>query len=78
MGKAYTYTVTISFDMPWTFEQDEVEQAEEGDESDLDPTAAALEKLAAEVQEYLGQQFGVSNVEAWTDFDHLLGVDGED
>jgi hypothetical protein len=78
MSKSYTYSVTCSFTLQYTFTQDEVEQAEEGGEGDLDPTADALEKLAAEIGDCLAEQFTVSEVEAWADFDGLLGVGSSD
>lgn len=78
MSKSYTYSVTCSFTLQYTFTQDEVKQAEEGGDGDLDPTAVALEELAAEIGDCLGAQFTVSEVEAWADFDGLLGVDSSD
>ncbi len=78
MPKFYTYTVTCSFEMQYTFREDQIEQAEEGREGDLDPTEQALEEVADEIRKCLEQQWGVTNVEAWADFDCLLGVDERD
>lgn len=75
MSKSYTYSVTCSFQLQYTFTQDEVEQAKEGGDGDFDPSADALEKLAAEIGDCVAEQFTVSEVEAWADFDSLLGVD---
>lgn len=75
MPKLYTYNVLVSFTVQHTFREDEVEQAEEGGEGDLDPTSAALEEFENEIQEFLGTNYAVADVEAWTDFDDLLGVD---
>lgn len=78
MSKLYTYNVLCSFKLQYTFTQDEVEQAEEGAEGDLDPKATALEQVAAEIREQLEENFAVSEVEAWADFDELLGIDSSD
>jgi len=74
VGKLYTYTVTCSFNVQYTFGEDEVEQAVEGGEGDLDPTESALEALGAEIRSCLEEQFSITKVEAWADFDGLLGV----
>lgn len=76
--KNFTYNVSVSFQMQFTFPESEVEQSDEGDQGDLSPMDAALEALGKEVAECLGEQFGgVDKVEAWADFDDLLGVDEE-
>ena len=73
-GKLYTYSVSVSFDMQFTFTEKEVEQAEEGSEKDLDPTEKALSKLETELMEYLSLAYHVKQVEAFADFESLLGV----
>ena len=70
--KLYTYNVLVSFQMQYTFREDEVEHAEEGDERDLDPTGEAIANLEEELTEYLGQNYAVEKVDAFADF--LLGV----
>lgn len=71
----FTYSVGVSFQMQFTFSESEVEQSDEGDEGDMSPTETALESLGKEIAECLGEHFGgVEKVEAWTDFDDLLGV----
>lgn len=73
--KHFTYNVSVSFQMQFTFSESEVEQSDEGDEGDMSPTDAALEALGKEIAERLGEHFGgVEKVEAWADFDELLGV----
>lgn len=79
MPKHFTYKVSVSFDMQFTFGESEVEQSDEGDEGDMSPMDKALEALGNEIKECLSQQFcPIENMEAWTDFDHLLGVDKSD
>ena len=73
--KFYTFSVLISFHMQHTFTAKEVQPAEEGGEADVDPTDAALAELEDEIQEYLFQQYPVEAVEAWADFDGLLGIE---
>ncbi|MEZ6081259.1 MAG: hypothetical protein R3C56_37990 [Pirellulaceae bacterium] len=73
--KLFTYNVSVSFAMQFTFAESEVEQSDEGDEGDMSPTQAALAALGKELEECISQQFGeISNIEAWADFDELLGV----
>ena len=74
--KHFTYNGSVSFQMQFTFSESEVEQSDEGDAGDMSPTDAALEGLGKEIAECLGEQFGgVEKVEAWADFDELLGVE---
>jgi len=76
--KLFTYEVVVSFKTQFTFAESEVEQSDEGDEGDLSPTDTALEALGKEIEECLSQQFCIENMEVWSDFDHLLGVDEAD
>ena len=72
----FTYLVTCSFNMQFTFTDSEVEQSDEGAEGDMSPTDAALEALAQEVANRLGEHFGgVEKIEACADFDDLLGTE---
>ena len=74
--KHFTYNVSVSFQMQFTFSESEVEQSDEGDKGDMSPTDAALEELGKDISERLGEHFGgVDKVEAWADFDELLGVE---
>lgn len=71
----FTYNVSCSFDFQFTFTGQEVEPAEEGDETDFDPTEEALSALAAEIKEHLSQNYAaIENVEAFADFNDLLGI----
>ena len=74
--KQFTYNVSVSFEMQFTFSESEVEQSDEGDEGDMSPTDAALEELGKEIADRLGEHFGgVKKVAAWAGFDELLGVE---
>jgi hypothetical protein len=76
--KYYTYMILCSFKIQYTFTEKEVEQAEEGGEGDLDPTEDALMDLERTIKDCLDPDWAVSDVEAWTDFDELLGVIEDD
>jgi hypothetical protein len=77
--KHFTYTVACSFEMQFTFSESEVEQSDEGAEGNMSPTDAALEALCHEIEEHLDEHFGaVKNVEAWADFDDLLGIEEDE
>ena len=79
MGKHYTFNVRCSFSMQYTFTDDEVEPTEEGGESDVDPTSAALKAIERELQEHLSEQYGsISELDVGADFDDLLGVVDDD
>ena len=73
--KLFTYNVSVSFQMPFTFSESEVEPSEEGDDGDMTPTDATLDSLAKEVEECLSENFVIDKVEACADFDDLLGVE---
>lgn len=76
--KQFTYMVSVSFEMRFSFPESDVEQSDEGAEGEMDPTDKALVALEQEIAERLGEHFqGVKNVEAWTDCDDLLGIDEE-
>lgn len=72
--KLYTFNVSFSFEMQFTFTSSDVQPAEEGGENDFDPKDEALAALVKEVEEYLAQEYPVNNVEAFADFDSLLGI----
>jgi len=75
--KHYTYNLSVSFRMQFTFTEDEVKPSEEGGPKDRDPSSRSLENLEKELGEYLGQNYAVDDVEVWGDFDELLGIDEE-
>ena len=49
--KYYTYMISCSFKMQYTFTEKEVEQAEEGGEGDVDPTEDALMDLERTIKD---------------------------
>lgn len=72
--KLYTFLVSVSFEMQFTFNEKEIVHAEDGDENSVDPSERALSKLEREVAKYLSQQYPVEKVEAFAEFDNLLGI----
>ena len=74
--KYYTYRVSVSFNLQYTFKENEVQSAEGegGDENDFEPTDEALIELEKEIEEYLLENYPVDTVEAWAEVDDLLGV----
>ena len=73
--RLYTFDVSFSFSMQFTFTEKEVQPSEEGGENDVDPTDEALAELEQEIKEYLSEQYSVSGFEIFADFDSLLGVE---
>jgi hypothetical protein len=53
--KHYTFNVTCSFTMQFTFDAKGVERDPDGDYDDYEPTEAAIVQLQDELQEYLSQ-----------------------
>jgi len=79
--RLYTYNVSVSFDMQYTFTEKEVQPASEsgegGGSDETDPTEEALAALGHEIQECLSdlsENYIVGEVEAFADSDSLLGV----
>jgi phage gp36-like protein len=74
----YTYNVSVTFNMQFTFNEKEVqpssESGEGGDSDEFDPTDKALADLEQEIKEYLSERYPVKDVEAFADSDELLGV----
>ena len=72
--KLYTYSVSVTFEMQFTFTSDEVERDYEGDANSFEPTDKALTDLEHELREYLFESYPVESVEVSTDSALLLGV----
>ena len=72
--KHYTYRVTCSFEMQFTFTEDEVVQSEEGNEKDMEPSDDALLALEEEIKDELCQNWIIEKVDVDTDFEMLLGI----
>lgn len=70
MTKHYTFTLTCSFTMQFTFDESLVEEIDDGE---LEPTDDALASVANEIAEQLGKNYVVNNVDV--DADILLGED---
>lgn len=73
----YTYAVTLSFETQYSFTEDEIEHGEEGGKNDGTPTDEALAIFENDIREHLQLMYPIYNLDARTDFDHLLGVDGD-
>jgi hypothetical protein len=71
----HTFTVSVDFKIQFTFTEKDVELSEEGGEDNIDPTDKALAELEQEITEYLSNNYVVSGVNAYADFDSLLGTD---
>jgi hypothetical protein len=72
--RLYTFNVSVNFNVQFTFTEKEIEQSEEGWENDVDPTEKALANLEQEITECLSKEYYVSEVEAFADFESLLGI----
>ena len=59
--KRYTFNVTCSFSMQYTFTEHEVEPDEDGDVGDFEPIYSAQRLLAEELKEHLGQNFALND-----------------
>jgi hypothetical protein len=77
-GKIYTYNVICSFNLQYSFTESEVENDPGGAETDFNPTDKALKTLEKDLRETLGQNYAVSNLEAYAESDSLLGITEED
>ncbi len=76
--KLFTYRVTCSFELQYSFNESEVERDWDGGEKDFRPTELAISALEKELLEKLQNNYVVESVEARTEFDHLLGISIED
>jgi hypothetical protein len=73
-SKRYGYKVLYSFNIQFSFAESDVEQDSEGNKGDFSPTGAAIRALEKELSNVLGQNYAVSDFEAYTDSDDLLGI----
>ena len=71
----YTFYVSCSFRMQYTFTEKEVQADPGGNEKDFEPTDEALRALEQDLADHLGQNYTVTDVQADADSDSLLGVD---
>ncbi|KQC08074.1 MAG: hypothetical protein APR62_05430 [Smithella sp. SDB] len=71
--KYYTFDVCVSFTLQYTFTDKEVELDMEGSEGDVEPTHDALVSLEKELDEYLSNNYVVSDVQADCESRSLIG-----
>lgn len=72
--RTYTYMVTCSFRLQYSFVESEVEQDPEGAAGDIQPTNEALRVLEKDLSETLGQDYCVKELHAEAESDQLLGT----
>jgi len=72
--KRYTFNVTCSFTMQHTCDESEIEPDPGGNETDVEPTDRALLALARGLEELLSTHYPVSDVDASSDSEMLLGT----
>ncbi len=75
---SYTFKVFCSFEMEYTFAEDEVERDLNVRPEDADPTDAALLALASELEEHLSQLYPVISIAASADSASLIAVSESD
>ena len=75
--KKYTFSVSCTFTMQHTFDESEIEPDPDGDETAVEPTDRALLALARELEEALLEAYVVSDLDASSDSDMLLGIADE-
>jgi hypothetical protein len=75
--RIYTYMVTCSFRLQYSFVESEVEQDPGGDEGELQPTDKALRVLEKDLTEILGQDYCVTDLQAKAESDQFLGTTEE-
>ncbi len=73
--KSYTYRLICSFEMPYSFSEDEVIEAGEGGKNDLEPIDDVLINLQNELKLHLLKKWSVEKVDVDADFDDLLGIE---
>ena len=69
----YTFMVSCSFQMQYTFTAKEVQHDPGGTREDYEPTDAAHEALARELTAHLGQDYAVADLQVEADSDSLIG-----
>ena len=72
--KLYTYDVTCSFNLQYSFTASEVEPDPDGGKGDFIPTDEAIRNLEKKLTEAIGLNFYVSNFQIDVESDQLLGI----
>lgn len=70
--KHYTFHVYATVKMQFTFPETELEPDPDSDDTSVEPTTEALEVLERELEEYLGQNYVVDEIEGSSDSDMIL------
>lgn len=72
--KSYTFRVSGSFVVQYTFTEVEVSEAKGGAGERVIPDASALHALEEEIRSALGDDYAIESVELSVDSEDLLGV----
>lgn len=72
--KIYTFDVTCSFSLQYSFTESEVEPDPEGGKGDFIPTDEAISTLEKELTDVIGFNYCVSDFQADVESDQLLGI----
>jgi len=76
--KIYTFRVQCSFELEYSFTEDEVERDPGGSEEDFNPKEDAILTLEKNLREALEANYHVTSLEAYAESDELIGIsDGE-
>ena len=70
----YTFRVHVYFEIQYAFTGTEVQRDWGGAPGDFEPTEKALANLQNEMQEYVGGNYPVNELEVDADSDDLLGI----
>ena len=77
-SKNYTFHVYCSFKIQYTFTEDEVDRDPGGDETDFEPTDEALQALEHELQEFLGENYVIDDVDASADSNSFIAAEEDE
>ena len=76
--KIYTFRVQCSFELQYSFTEDEVEPDPGGSEEDFNPKDEAILALENDLREALGANYLVTSLKAHAESDEIIGIsDGE-
>lgn len=75
MSKSYVFHVYCTFKMQYTFNEDEVHRDPGGDKTDFEPNDEALEALDRELEEYLSENYVVSDVDSSADSQSFIALE---
>jgi hypothetical protein len=75
--KAYSFQVSCSFTLQFTFPESDVERDPGGDSRDFHPTDEALRRLAEELAQINEDRYPVNDFHPSAESENLLGVHDE-